>query len=99
MTRDLAEAIVDLVLSGADGGVYHMANEGKCSWHRFACEILEAAGIRVEVGTMNSAEVYRPAKRSAYSVLSTSRLAAVRGRTLPDYHDALRHYLDEEELA
>jgi dTDP-4-dehydrorhamnose reductase len=96
MTRDLAEAIVDLVLSGADGGVYHMANEGTCSWHRFACEILEAAGIRVDVGTMRSAELDRPAKRPAYSVLSTSRLAAVRGRTLPDYHDALRRYLEEE---
>ena len=96
MTRDLAEAIVDLALSGADGGVYHMANEGECSWYRFACEILEAAGIRADVGTMSSAELDRPAKRPAYSVLSTSRLAAVRGRTLPDYHDALKRYLEEE---
>jgi dTDP-4-dehydrorhamnose reductase len=81
---------------GPGGGVYHMANEGKCSWPQFAFEILGAAGIRVEVGTMSSAELDRPAKRLAYSVLSTSRFAAVRGRTLPDYRNALRRYLEEE---
>ena len=96
MTRDLAVAMVDLVLSGATPGIYHMANEGSCSWHQFACEILEAAGIQAEVGTMTSSELNRPARRPAYSVLDCSRLAEVRGRTLPSYKDALLRYLEEE---
>src|SRR5690606_21635975 len=96
MTRDLAEAMVDLLTSGATGGIYHVANEGFCSWHRFAVEILELAGIDVEVGRMRSDELDRPARRPAYSVLDTSRLAALRGCTLPDYHDALERHLKEE---
>ena len=96
MTRDLAEAMTDLVLSGAEGGVYHMANEGSCSWHQFACDIVAAAGIEVDVGTMNSTELDRPAERPAYSILDCSRLASVRGKRLPSYQDALQRYLQEE---
>jgi dTDP-4-dehydrorhamnose reductase len=96
MTRDLAEAIVDLVSSGAEGGVYHATNDGSCSWHQFACDIVAAAGIDVEVGTMSSAELDRPAKRPSYSILDCSRLAEVRGRTLPSYQDALKRYIEEE---
>ena len=96
MTRDLATAMVDLVLSGAVPGIYHMANEGCCSWHQFACEILAGAGIKAEVGTMASSELDRPAQRPAYSVLDCSRLAEVRGRPLPSYQDALSRYLEEE---
>jgi dTDP-4-dehydrorhamnose reductase len=96
MTRDLAEAMVDLALSGTEAGVYHMTNSGSCSWHQFACEVLEGAGIAAEVGRMDSSELGRPAKRPAYSVLDCSRLELVRGRALPSYKDALARYLAEE---
>ncbi len=96
MTRDLAAAMVDLVLSGAEPGIYHMANEGSCSWHQFACEILELAGIQATVDAMSSSELRRPAKRPAYSVLDCSRLTAVRGHPLPNYRDALSRYVEEE---
>jgi dTDP-4-dehydrorhamnose reductase len=96
MTRDLAAAIVDLITSGADSGVYHATNDGSCSWHQFACDVLAAAGIEIEVGTMSSAELDRPAKRPSYSILDCSRLAEVRGRTLPSYQDALKRYIEEE---
>jgi dTDP-4-dehydrorhamnose reductase len=45
---------------------------------------------------MSSAELDRPAKRPAWSVLDTGKLAAVRGKTFPDYRDAIRRYLKEE---
>lgn len=98
-TDDLAEAMFDLCELRAPGGVYHASNEGQCSWHRFAVDILAAAGLgSVPVGTMTSSELNRPAPRPAYSVLATDKLAAVRKKTLPDYHDALRRYLKEETL-
>lgn len=94
---DLAEALLDLVGSGAPGGIYHAANQGECSWHEFAVAILAAAGLtQVPVGTMTSAELGRPAPRPAYSVLDTQRLDTVRGRPMPHYQDALRRYLQEE---
>lgn len=96
MTLDLAEAMVDLLQSGADGGVYHLANEGECTWHQFAVELLQAEGLDLEVGRMSSAELDRPAPRPAYSLLDTSRLQAVRGRPLPHYLDAMRRYLEAD---
>ncbi len=96
-TDDLAAAMFDLCELKAPGGIYHASNEGQCSWHRFATDILAAAGFgAVTVGTMTSQELGRPAARPAWSVLDTDKLAAVRGKRLPDYHDALRRYLKEE---
>ena len=97
MTVDLAEAILDLVESGAPGGIYHASNEGHCSWHRFATEILAAAGLgKIAVQPMSSSELARPATRPAWSVLNCAKLAAIRGGPLPDYGDALERYLEEE---
>lgn len=97
LTDDLAEAMVDLCRSGAPGGTYHAANEGQCSWHQFACEILQRTGLgAVPVGAITAAQLGRPAARPAYSVLDTSALAAVRGRALPHYLDALDRYLAAE---
>ena len=51
----------------------------------------------IEVGTMTSDELAdRPAPRPAYSVLDTSKLAAVRGHELPHYRSAIDRYLKEE---
>jgi dTDP-4-dehydrorhamnose reductase len=96
MTRDLAAALVDLIGSRAAAGIYHATNEGSCTWHRFACDIVAAAGYDVEVATMSSDELDRPARRPAYSILDCSRLTAVRGHPLPSYQDALKRYLEEE---
>jgi dTDP-4-dehydrorhamnose reductase len=93
-THDLAEALLDLLDGSAAGGIWHAANEGQCSWHEFAVAILQEAGLgHVAVGTQTAADLALPAKRPAWSVLDTSRLAAVRKRPLPHYLDALRRYL------
>jgi len=96
-TYDLAEAMLDLAASGAPGGVYHASNEGQCSWHQFACDLVAAAGLDVAVDTMSSAELDRPAPRPAWSVLDNRKLAAVRGKPFPDYKDAIPRYLAAEE--
>ncbi len=100
MTHDLAEALLDLCESGAEGGIYHAANEGHCSWHQFAVDILRESGLgHVPVGTQTAAELKRPAARPAWSVLDTSKLAKVRGRALPHYVDALKRHLPLDEAA
>jgi dTDP-4-dehydrorhamnose reductase len=95
-TLDLAEALLDLGLSDAPSGIYHAANEGVVSWHGFAVELLRQAGVGVDVGTMSSAELDRPAPRPAWSALDCSLLAAVRGRPLPGWQDAVTRYLEQE---
>ncbi len=100
MTLDLAEALVDLAASKAPGGIYHAANEGQCSWHQFAVDILRQAGLgEIAVGTQTAADLNLPAVRPAWSVLDTQKLAKVRGKTLPHYTDALRRHLELDRTA
>ncbi|MBL8748279.1 MAG: dTDP-4-dehydrorhamnose reductase [Planctomycetes bacterium] len=94
MTHDLAEALLDIADARPAGGIYHAANEGQCSWHQFAVDILRESGLgHVAVGTQTAAELKRPAARPAWSVLDTDKLAAVRGKRLPHYVDALKRHL------
>lgn len=103
MTHDLAEALLDVCESKAPGGIYHAANEGHCSWHQFAVDILRESGLgSVVVGTQTAAEYAAmvvasgkkpPAPRPAWSVLDTEKLAKVRGKKLPHYVDALKRHL------
>lgn len=89
---DLAEALLDLARAGVSGLV-HAVNEGHTSWHGFATEIVHHLGRPVDVVPVATTEYPRPAPRPAWSVLSTDRLAAVLGRRLPPWRDALARYL------
>jgi len=93
-THDLAEALVGLMERDAHGTV-HATNEGDCTWHEFACEICRLAGADVDVARLSSAELARPARRPAFSVLDTGRLERLLGRRLPHWRDALARYLAE----
>ena len=90
---DLAEALLELVDAEACG-VVHAVNSGSTSWHGFAVEIVRLIGAEVAVHAVTTADYPRPAKRPAYSVLDTSRLAAVIGRPLPSWQEALARYLE-----
>jgi len=100
MTHDLAEALLDIYRLKPAGGIYHAANEGQCSWHQFAVDTLAAAGLAdVVVGEQTAADLNLPAKRPAWSVLDTSKLAGVRGKRLPEYRDALDRHVPLDEAA
>ncbi len=98
-TLELAPALWD-VLRLRGEGVYHAACEGSCSWHALAVATLAASGLgHVPVEPCGTAEFPRPARRPAYSVLDSARLAALRGRRLADWRTALADYLRVEPLA
>lgn len=109
MTHDLAEALLDLLDGRAPGGIWHAANDGQCSWHQFACDILREAGYgNVVVGTQTAAEYAAalvaagkkpPAPRPAWSVLDTQKLAHWRKKPMPHYLDALRRHLPLDAAA
>jgi dTDP-4-dehydrorhamnose reductase len=100
MTHDLAEALLDLAEANAPGGIWHAANEGQCSWHQFALDVLREAGCgHVAVSTQTAAELQRPAARPAWSVLDCRKLTALRGKALPHYLDALRRHLPLDAAA
>ena len=90
-TPDLASAVAQLCREEATG-IVHATNSGNCTWYDIAVEILRLSGSPTTVKPVTTAEFPRPARRPAYSVLSTTSLAAYNIR-MPDWQNALRRYL------
>jgi dTDP-4-dehydrorhamnose reductase len=92
---DLAEAIVDLVESDANG-IYHVSNSGETNWHEFAVATLAAFGIDapVEPVTSEAWKLIRPvaAERPQYSVLDLSGTTRQLGREMRPWRAALEDY-------
>jgi dTDP-4-dehydrorhamnose reductase len=90
-TRDLASALVQLCRAPARG-IVHVTNAGNCAWYEFATEIVRESGMAAGVKPVTTAEFPRPARRPAYSVLSSDSLHAYNVR-MAEWQDALRRYL------
>jgi dTDP-4-dehydrorhamnose reductase len=80
-------------------GLYHVACRGETTWFGFARRIIELAGYgeRVRVLPITTAEYPTPAKRPAYSVLSTAKIERVFGIRLPDWEEGLKRCLAERD--
>ena len=89
-TPHLARAIVRLASRSARG-VVHYADADECSWFDFARAI--APGFPIH--PVGSDAFPRPARRPAYSVLSTERYEQLTGVTPDSWRDGLRAYLRE----
>ncbi|MCP4403312.1 MAG: dTDP-4-dehydrorhamnose reductase [bacterium] len=94
-TRDLAAGILSLLESDA-AGIFHFSNSGQCSWYDFAESIIAYAGLsHVPVQPLSSDDLKRPAPRPGYSVMDTSKFAAVTGRSPRHWKKALEAYFEE----
>lgn len=96
-TMDAAEKIEQIVEKGAPG-IYHVTNQGYCSWFDFAQEILRQTSVSMKFGPVQltrttSAELGRPARRPRNSCLANTRLEAEGLGLLPPWPDALRRHL------
>ena len=86
---DLAEGIA-LLLAGGHTGVFHLTNSGACSWFAFAREIVRLAGFDPGIVTpMTSAELDRPARRPARSILASAAWKAAGLPPLRPWPEAL----------
>lgn len=97
-TPDLAKLLVDMVQTERYG-IYHASNEGICSWYEFACTIFEAAGIKMEVVPVTTAEYGAKAPRPFNSRMSKEKLVEKGFEKLPAWQDALERYLVELKTA
>lgn len=68
----LAEAIVRLIETKAYG-VYHLAGRGQTTWFDLTRRLYQLFGVQTAVEPCTTDEFPRPAKRPAYSVLTTIR--------------------------
>ncbi len=59
---------------------WHVTDGGSCTWYELACELIERSGAKCRVVRGKSAELDRPARRPANSVLDLSSTEALVGR-------------------
>ena len=90
-TFHLARQIRELVKTRAYG-LYHITNNGSCSWYEFACAIFERAGISVSVVPATVKEFMSPIKRPHYSVLENAALQSLGIDHMPEWQESLEHY-------
>lgn len=93
-TCDLAKLVADMIVTDKYG-VYHVTNEGICSWYDFAVEIFKQSNIDVNVKPVDSSEFPTVAKRPKNSRMDKSKLDENGFSRLPKWQDALQRYLKE----
>ena len=76
-------------------GLYHITNNGECSWYEFATAIFELSGVRPRLIETTSAAYGARAARPAYSVLDNANLRSLGLDDLRDWRAALKEYLVE----
>jgi dTDP-4-dehydrorhamnose reductase len=91
-TLDLAHQIA-LLLPAEQFGLFHMTNEGSCTWFAFARTIFELAGIDANLTPTTSDAYVTPAIRPRYSVLENARLKQLGLNQMRHWRDALAAYL------
>jgi dTDP-4-dehydrorhamnose reductase len=89
----------------APGGIYHFANTGAVSWYEFASRIHAIAIARgfplvcERVKGITTADYPTPARRPAYSVLSTAKIAQFFGADPRPWEQGLAEYLEAEKIS
>ena len=103
-TGDLAAAVSQIIpqIKPEIFGTYQYTNSGVCSWYDFAIAIFEEAeklGFTLKVQRVipiTTAEYPTPAKRPAFSVLSTVKISAILDTYPPHWRQGLRQMLARE---
>jgi dTDP-4-dehydrorhamnose reductase len=91
-TKDLARQLA-LLLPLQHEGIFHITNEGACSWHDFAAAIFEIRGVRANLSPTTSESYKTPARRPRYSVLDNRRLKDLGLNRMLSWREALAEYL------
>lgn len=92
-TSFLARGVLDLVVAGARG-VHHYANRQPASWHGLAVDLVDRWGSGAAVEAVSTAEMPRPARRPAYSVLDVTETERLLGRRVERWDAGLAEYLE-----
>ena len=95
-TDDLSRAVFKLLTHpGLAPGIYHLVNEGACSWYEFTCEIVRLSGSPTEVVPVDRGGRTGAMRRPVYSVLANTRARAL-GVTMRPWQAALADYMREK---
>ena len=93
---DLAVKIKELIEKPAPFGLYHITNQGSCSWYEFAEKILELMNTTAIVEPISTEQSGTKVNRPKRSVLKNSALGHIGLPPMPQWQDALGRYLAEK---
>lgn len=95
---DIADALFTLMKNNAPGGVYHYCGDSTVSWHQFAGHIFQQA-VKLNrlshaptLNPLTTAEYPTPARRPAYSTLSTEKIES-HGIKASDWENAIGYVI------
>lgn len=101
-TLDLAEMLLPFLSDPGAAGLWHLANEGSCSWQEYAqwaidCWVAQGQAVKTRrVGALALRDMKNfIAKRPAYSVLGTAKYQQLIGRAPRHWRDAVAEYVKE----
>lgn len=94
-TKDAASAIKQIIDKELPYGIYHISNDGSCTWYEFAKEIFRIANIQARLRPITSDKYPTKAKRPANSALSIRKIKQY-GIEMRDWREALDAYLREK---
>lgn len=94
-TSELAQRVLELI-SSRQFGIYHMTNEGQCTWFDFARSIFELLEKEVELIPIDSDTYGALARRPAFSVLDSQKAGRAGITPFSHWKEALRDYMKEK---
>ena len=94
-TKDAALAIKKIIYNKLPYGIYHVTNDGSCTWYEFAKAIFEITGIDAKLNPITSGKFPTKAKRPKNSALSIEKIKSY-GINMRHWKGALREYLKEK---
>lgn len=90
---DLAHATFELLKHKDASGIYHLANEGYCSWAEFASLIMKLSGSKTKIIPVDRGGKAGSLRRPLFSALKNIRAAKL-GIKLPTWQSAIKRYIN-----
>jgi dTDP-4-dehydrorhamnose reductase len=95
-TDDLSRAVLSLIAHPElRPGIYHLVNEGTCTWYELTRATVELLGLKTEVRPVDRGGRDGSMRRPLYSALANTRARAL-GIVLRPWQEALAGYLREK---
>jgi len=97
-TGDLSNAVLHLISHPQkESGIYHLVNQGSCTWYEFTKEIYELMNINIKLIPVNRNGLTNNMRRPLFSALKNEKAAKL-GIVLPGWKNGLIAYLNIKYL-
>ena len=90
---DIASAILSLLKKKNISGIYHLVNEGYCSWAEFAKEIMKVIKRETKIIPLDRGGMAGALRRPLFSALINTRSKKL-DIVLPTWQDGVKRYLE-----